>query len=179
MRLPALGDGLVRIGVAVALPDPIAGVLQQARAAAGDPLAWSIVPHITLVGPSDLDRDVLVDLDEHLTLVAAQHGPFVVRLRGTGTFRPVSEVVFVQLVQGVAECELLARDLRAGPLDQPLRFPYHPHVTLAHDVPAAALDLAFDDLAGFDATFEASEIAVFESDDEGVWRVVRSVPLGG
>ena len=39
-------------------------------------------------------------VDEHLAAVAARHAPFVVHLRGTATFRPVSPVVFVQVVEG-------------------------------------------------------------------------------
>ena len=35
-----------------------------------------------------------------------------------------------------------------GRCDRELRYPYHPHVTVAHDVPTAALDAVFDGLAG-------------------------------
>lgn len=179
MKLPERVGDQVRLGVALALPEPLAGWLQTARAGFGDPLAWSIVPHVTLVGPTVVEADAVAEIDLHLARVAAAHRPFAVHLRGTGTFRPVSDVVFVQVVAGIAECEQLERDLRAGPLAQPLRFHYHPHVTVAHDVPPDGLDRAFAELADFEARFEASAIEVFEGDDDGAWRVVRSVPLGG
>ena len=34
--------------------------------------------------------------------------------------------------------------MRSGPLERELKFPYHPHVTVAHDLPEEALDRAFD-----------------------------------
>ena len=39
------------------------------------------------------------------------------RLRGTGTFRPVSPVVFVNVAEGISRCELLADAVRRGPLE--------------------------------------------------------------
>ena len=74
------------------------------------------------------------------------------QLRGTGTFRPVSPVVFVPLVQGIGECERLEARCASGPLDRELPFPYHPHVTVAHDVAHPALDAVYEELAGYEAT---------------------------
>lgn len=179
MRLPERSGDQVRLGVALAVPEPFSGVLRAARASFGDPLAEAIPPHVTLVGPTVLEREQLPALDAHLSAVAGRHGPFRVHLRGTGTFRPVSDVVFVQVVEGIAECEQLEVALRDGPLAQPLRFHYHPHVTVAHDLTAEALDRAFDELAGFEARFVATEVAVFEGRDDGVWQPVRSVRLAG
>ncbi len=68
---------------------------------------------------------------------------FPLRLRATATFRPVSPVVFVSLTEGISSCEILAEAIRQGPLAQDLAFPFHPHVTVAHDLADAALDLAF------------------------------------
>ena len=72
-------------------------------------------------------------------------------LRGSGTFRPVSPVVFVPLARGISECERLEAQVRSGPLARETAFPYHPHVTVAHDLDEAALDRAFDALAAYDA----------------------------
>ena len=76
-------------------------------------------------------------VEEHLAAVAAAHLPFTLHLRGTGTFRPVTQVVFVAVAAGISECELLAAAIRAAPeLHREARFPYHPHVTVAQDVAA-------------------------------------------
>lgn len=178
MRLPPRVGDQVRIGVALAVPPPHGPQLQGARAGFGDPLAALIPPHVTLLGPTVVERTELDKVDEHLSAVATVHAPFTVHLRGTGTFRPVSDVVFVQVVQGISECEQLERSVRSGPLSQELRFHYHPHVTVAHDVPGDALDRAFAELADFEARFEVDRIQVFEHGDDGVWRPVRAFPLG-
>ena len=105
--------------------------------------------------------------------------PAHVTLLGTGTFRPVSDVVFVQVALGISGCERLEQRIRTGPYAADLTFPYHPHVTVAHDVAEADLDRAFDDLADFRADFEVAEIWLFEQDRLGQWRPVRSFPLTG
>ena len=177
MRLPERVGDQVRIGVALQVPAPHGPLLQRARAGFGDPLAQDIPPHVTLLGPTVLDPDQLEAVGDHLTAVGRAHAPFTLHLRGTGTFRPVSSVVFIQVVRGIAECEQLERAVRSGPLDQELRFNYHPHVTVAHDVDEASLDRAFTDLADFDAQFLVDGFQVFEHGDDGVWRAVRDFPL--
>jgi 2'-5' RNA ligase len=169
----------MRIGVAVTVPEPYAGQLQGARARVGDPAADLIQPHITLLGPTVVPVSALDDVAAHLRAVAEQHAPFTVHLRGTATFRPVSPVVFVQVVEGIAACELLEVGVRSGPLAQELRFHYHPHVTIAHDVPDDALDRAFTELAGYDARFDVTEIHAYEHGDDGMWRAMASFPLTG
>lgn len=165
----------LRIGVALQVPSPFGPQLQAARAGFGDPQATQIPPHITLLGPTDVpDLDPVV---AHVRAVAATHPPFSVHLRGTGTFRPVSAVVFVQVAMGISECERLERAVRAGPLDQVTRFNYHPHVTVAHDLPDAALDRAFEELADYEASFDVTSVHVYALGDDEVWRPVRDIPL--
>lgn len=178
MRLPERGAEEVRIGVAIQVPAPFGPRLQRARAAFGDPLASDIPPHVTLVGPTVVAAGDMPLVRKHIADVAVRHAPFTVHLRGTGTFRPVSAVVFVQVVQGIAECEQLERSFRTGPLAQELRFNYHPHVTVAHDVPDEALDRAFDELGDFEALFRVDTVQMYEHGDDGVWRPVEHFPLG-
>ncbi|MFI2753484.1 2'-5' RNA ligase family protein [Cellulomonas sp. P22] len=179
MRLPDCDAGQNRIGVAVTIPEPYGSLLQEARARFGDPAAPFIPPHITLLGPTAVGPEDQAVIDEHLLGIAARHRPFVVHLRGTGTFRPVSPVVFVQVVDGIASCEALEREIRTGPLEQELRFYYHPHVTVAHEVDEAALDRAFDGLVDFEASFVVSAIHSYAYGDDEVWRPVRDFPLTG
>ena len=54
--------------------------------------------------------------------------------------------------RALADCERLEAQVRSGPLQRELKFPYHPHVTVAHDLPEEALDRAFDGLARYEAT---------------------------
>lgn len=179
MRLPERGPDQTRIGVAIPVPAPYAALLTEARRRSGDGHADLIPPHVTLIGPTVVERGDMPAVMSHLERVTSGARPFTMILRGTGTFRPVSEVVFVQVAQGIAECEQLERAVRTNILDQDLRFNYHPHVTIAHDVEPDALDRAFDECAAFDATFEVESVDLFEHGDDGVWRTFTTFALGG
>lgn len=179
MRLPErTGDDVV-IGVAVTVPEPHGSVLQAARSRFGDPLAELIPPHVTLLGPTAVPPARVASIREHLAAAAAAHAPFALRLRGTGTFRPVTQVAFVQVADGIAGCEQLESAVRQGPLAQDLRYHYHPHVTVAHDLDDARLDAAIDELAGFDATFVVDRFDLYECGSDDVWRVTDGFPLDG
>ena len=165
------------IGVAVAIPEPWATQLQDYRARLGDATASMIPTHITLVPPTEVDGDALDDIEAHLESVAATVDAFQVHLRGTGSFRPVSPVVFVAVVEGISSCEQLASAVRRGPLEVDLSFPYHPHVTVAHDLPEAALDRAFEELAEFDCSFEVDDFHLYVHDEQDGWRPTRDFAL--
>ena len=70
--------------------------------------------HVTLLGPTEVDARLLPAVERHLEAVAAAQPPFTIHLRGTGTFRPITEVVFVTLAVGISECELLAGAIAAA-----------------------------------------------------------------
>lgn len=167
------------IGVALAIPEPWATQLQDYRTALGDETATRIPTHITLVPPTEVADDELAGIDAHLEATAHGFRAFDVHLRGTGTFRPVSPVVFVTLAEGIADCEQLAHAVRRGPLDVPLQFPYHPHVTIAHHLADETLDRAFTELATFECVFEADEFHLYRHEDAAGWRPTRDYPLGG
>ncbi len=173
-------DSVVRtIGVAFNIPEPWGPELDRFRAASGDPLAGNMPAHVTLLGPTELGDVTLAEAARHLAGVARAHPPFPLRLHGTGTFRPVTQVVFVALAEGAAECGRLAADVRSGPLACELAYPYHPHVTVAHDVPPAALDAVYADLAAFEAQFEVEGFTLYEHTVEGRWRPERHYALTG
>jgi 2'-5' RNA ligase len=163
--------------VAFGLPEPYTSELQGWRERLGDPNAHQIPPHVTLLPPTALRTDDLGLVEEHLQQVASRHEPFLMHLRGSGTFRPVSPVVFVPLVQGISECEQIEAQVRSGPLARELNFPYHPHVTVAHEVSEQQLDRAFEDLASYDARFKVWGFSLFEKGQDNVWRPQRDFPF--
>ena len=85
----------------------------------------------------------------------------------------------MQVAEGIAECERLECSVRSGLLAQDLRFNYHPHVTVAHEVPDDQLDAAFDGMADFDASFVVDSFHSYEHGDDGVWRPARDFSLTG
>jgi len=167
------------IGVSIPVPDPFGCALQDLRVSFGDESARHIPTHITLVPPAEVQEPALGQIEAHLQQAAAAHPPFRVRLRGTGTFRPVSPVVFVGVVEGISGCEMLAAATRRGPLAVDVGFPYHPHVTVAHDLPDDQLDRAFAELADFDAGFEVEQFWLYVHDERHGWRPTKAFPLGG
>jgi 2'-5' RNA ligase len=165
------------IGVAIAVPDPWGAALQEYRTALGDVSAEQIPTHITLMPPVEVQPGGLPAVEEHLLHASAHNNAFTVHLRGTGTFRPVSPVVFVVVVEGISQCEQLAFSVRRGPLACELQFPYHPHVTVAHHLSDQHLDKAFHELADFDCTFEVDHFSLYEHDPATGWRPTRDFPL--
>ena len=166
------------IGVAIAIPEPWASELQDYRTSIGDTTAAQIPTHITLLPPTEVADTEIAAVSDHLAEAAATVEPFVIRLRGTGTFRPVSPVVFVMVAEGISSCELLAGAVRSGPLDIELHFPYHPHVTIAHHLDDATLDRAFEELAHFECSFGADAFSLYVHDPVNGWVPTREFGLG-
>jgi len=156
-----------QVGVVIGVPEPMASELEQWRASFGDPLAAVIPPHITLVTTTPVaDWQAAT---EHVREVARGQAPFTVTMRGTGTFRPVSPVVYLNVSDGFDACVRLHHKLQSGPLARDLEFDFHPHVTVAHDVSQASMDAAEAQLADYAATFTVSSMGLYEHDQSGVW----------
>jgi 2'-5' RNA ligase len=173
--------GTVTLGVSIAVPEPYGSLLQELRAGFGDGAAYGIPTHITLVPPTEVESGELPEIRAHLDEVAAGSRPFPMRLSGTGTFRPMSPVVYVKVVQGVEECAWLQKRIRdaSGPIARELQFPYHPHVTVAHGIAEEAMDRAFVELAGYEAQWSSAGFALYQQGADGVWRKLRDYVFGG
>ncbi|WKX70843.1 2'-5' RNA ligase family protein [Streptomyces sp. XD-27] len=173
--------GTVTLGVSIAVPEPYGSFLQKRRAAFGDPAAHGIPTHVTLLPPTEVDVSALPAVEAHLAGVAAASRAFPMRLSGTGTFRPLSPVVFVAIAEGADQCTELQARVRAGagPCERELQFPYHPHVTVAHGIDEASMDRAQRELADFEASWTISGFALYEQGPDGVWRLEREFPFGG
>lgn len=166
------------IGVAIPVPEPYGSLLREKRAAFGDPMAETIPSHVTLIPPTDVRDDELDCVCSALERASVTLPPFKMKLRGTGTFRPVSPVVFVAVSQGISYTEMLARCVRDA-LDSPEpEFPFHPHVTVAHNLDDASLDRAYEDLSDFECDFTVDEFALYHHEEEAGWVPQRAFPLG-
>jgi 2'-5' RNA ligase len=168
----------VTVGVVIAIPEPHASVLTGWRRRVGDPQAELIPPHVTLLPPTRVPRAGMASIEQHLSGAAAAASAFPMHLFGTGTFRPVSPVVFIQVARGLADCELLEKAIRSGPLSRELEFPYHPHVTVAQEIAEQRLDLAYDELSTFVARFPVDAFCLLERAADGRWAYCRDFELG-
>jgi 2'-5' RNA ligase len=138
-----------------------------------------IPTHVTLAPPHEVDEDCLDTLQQHLAAASTTQRPFRMHLRGTGTFRPVSPVVFVTVAEGISACEQLATAVRRGPLETERQFPYHPHVTVAHHLGDDVLDRAYRELAGFECDFVVEQFSLYVHERESGWMPTRDFPLTG
>ncbi len=166
------------IGVAIPVPEPYGSLLRSKRAEFGDPMAKTVPSHVTLVAPTEVAEADLEGVCQALERASATLPPFPMRLRGTATFRPVSPVVFIAVSQGISYAEMLAKSVRTAlQIDEP-EFPFHPHVTIAHNLDDASLDRAYDELSGFECQFRVDGFALYHHDDESGWVPQRTFDLG-
>jgi 2'-5' RNA ligase len=173
----ASGGDNPSVGVILGFPPDIAAELQQWRASFGDPMAEVIPAHITLVTTTPArDWDATT---RHVRSIAGRQAPFTVTISGTGSFRPVSPVVFLKVEDGFGECVSLHEQLQSGPLERELPFPYHPHVTVAHDVAPENLDEAESVLKDYSATFPVASMGLYEHDSNGIWQLREEFDFGG
>jgi 2'-5' RNA ligase len=173
------GRDTVTIGVAVPIPEPFGSELQKWRESFHDPMARAIPTHVTLLPPTEVGRADLAGVEDHLARSAVRGRPFPMLLQGTDTFRPISPVTFVRVAAGAEQCAATEALVRSGVLAREARFPYHPHVTVAHELPDDVLSRAQEILAGYEARFLVSGFALYLHGDDGVWRVRRYFPYGG
>ncbi|NBM18328.1 2'-5' RNA ligase family protein [Streptomyces sp. GC420] len=172
--------GTVTLGVSIAVPEPYGSLLQELRAGFGDAAAHGIPTHVTLLPPTEADAEAVPEICAHLAEVAMTGRPFPMRLSGTGTFRPLSPVVYVKVVEGAEECAWLQKRIRdaSGPVARDLQFPYHPHVTVAHGIAEEAMDRAYEELSGYEAEWISTGFALYEQGTDGVWRKLHDYPFG-
>lgn len=164
------------VGVILGFPPAIAEELQRWRASFGDPMAGVVPAHITLVTTTATDDWAATR--EHVRVVAQQQAPFMVTIAGTGTFRPVSPVVYINVEDGFDSCVELHEKLQTGPLERELPFAYHPHVTIAHDVAPESLDEAETVLEDYRATFPVVSMGLYEHDADGIWQLREELDFG-
>ena len=129
-RIPA-EQRLNVYALVVYLPDPLGRFL--------DDLRRELVPgcnphaHVSVLPPRPLSGDWQV-AREQVRALAVSWQPFDITLGGIGMF-PVTNVIYIELVQGAAEMHKLHAAMNSDALrfDEP--FQYHPHITLAQEMP--------------------------------------------
>lgn len=162
------------IGIVIPVPEPHGQYLRDKRAGYGDARAETVPSHVTLVPPIEVAKSRLIEFDESLSELASTFPAFTMTLRGTGTFRPVSPVVFVGLVEGISVTEQLAKLIREV-LELPApRFDFHPHVTVAQELPDEALDRAFTELRDFEVSWTVDSFKLYFHHDSIGWTTANT-----
>jgi len=172
---------MARLGVVVMLPEPVAAHVQAWRRALREPFRDAIAPHLTLVPPQQVPDDRLADAVALVDRAATTVPPTVVELDGADSFLPSGPVAYLRVVRGAGTLATLERRLRTSPLDR-RTYDFHPHVTLAQDLPPGEIERAVSDLAGFRAAFGVDHLWLMaETEGAGggrVWRRHHRAQLG-
>ncbi|MGC1206333.1 MAG: 2'-5' RNA ligase family protein [Ornithinimicrobium sp.] len=164
------------VGVVLLVPNPLGSQVTRLRARIGDALGMAIPTHITLLPPTRVSAGQSEALEEHLAQVASHHEAPTIKVNGTGTFRPTSDVVFLAISEGVQACADLNAAVCSGPVTSPSVFPFHPHITLAHDLAPQVLDHVAAEYVDVRAEFRVPQISLYRLDDQGRWQVRAHYP---
>ncbi|GAB3620653.1 2'-5' RNA ligase family protein [Glutamicibacter endophyticus] len=169
-------DPRFTLGVVIGVPEPQLAELRAWRREFGGPTTEPIAPHITLI--SGVHTAGWGPAAAHVQRVAAQTAGFEVQLGpGAASFRPASQVVYLPLSGGAEQCRALHRRLVGDYLQHTSAFAYHPHLTIAQNVPDERLDAALQALRGVRMSFAVEHIDLFDT-GVGHWSLVQRLPLG-
>jgi 2'-5' RNA ligase/ADP-ribose pyrophosphatase YjhB (NUDIX family) len=171
-----------RFGVVAMLPEPVAAHVQAWRRALHEPFRDAVAPHLTLVPPQHVGAERVDDAVALVDRAAAAIMPFMVELDGAESFLPRSPVAYLRVVRGAGRLASLERRLRTSPLERRTH-EFHPHVTVAQDLPVPEIERTVIDLAGFRAEFALDHIWLMaeteEPDGAGrIWRRHHLARLG-
>jgi 2'-5' RNA ligase len=108
-----------------------------------DDLRRELVPsydphaHVSVLPPRPLAVDWQT-ASEQVRAQAEAWAPFEIELTGLEVF-PVTEVLYLQVAGGGEELRRMHKAMNSGMLGFEEPFPYHPHITLAQEVPHDAV----------------------------------------
>ena len=167
------------VGVVLPVPQPWGDDLTAWRQGFGDPHADRMPAHITLLAPLRFSPAAYARLLAALPEKLAAVPTFDVTIGSIGTFRPVSPVVFLDVHATGDSLRALHAAVLAAAGSPPQRHPFHPHITVAMDLPDAVLDAAAGALSGYQGRWQAVEVAVYLRDSAGIWHEQQRVALPG
>jgi len=129
-RIPA-EQRLNVFALVIYVPDPLGRFLDELRR--------SLVPgcnphaHVSVLPPRPLAGDWQV-AREQVRALAESWTSFDITLSGVSIF-PVTNVIYIELGQGADEMHGLHAAMNSGALHFDEPFEYHPHITLAQEIP--------------------------------------------
>jgi 2'-5' RNA ligase len=154
-----------------------------------DDLRRELVPgcnphaHVSVLPPRTLGADWQA-AGEQVRRCAGEWAPFEIRLGGIRRF-PVTNVVYIELASGADEFHEMHACMNHGTLESSEPFEYHPHITLAQEIPLENLDevdrLAHQRWAEFKGprSFTADRIAFVRNTIGNHWVDLAEFSLNG
>jgi 2'-5' RNA ligase len=162
------------------IPDPLGRFL--------DDLRRELVPeykphaHVSVLPPRPLAVDWRT-ASGHVRALAEAWTPFEIELTGLAVF-PVTNVLYLEVGAGDAELRRMHTAMNSGVLKFHEPFPYHPHITLAQEVPRESVELLHQvahqrwrDYTG-SRSFRAERAAFVQNTMDDLWVDLAEYPLG-
>jgi 2'-5' RNA ligase len=153
-----------------------------------DDLRRELVPHynphahVSVLPPRPLGVDWQT-ASEQMRALAVSWTPFEVELTALDMFR-VTEVIYLEVGAGAGELRRMHEAMNTAALAFQDPFPYHPHITLAQEVPhervAEVFDLArrrWEEFRGA-RSFKAERAVFVQNTIRGVWLDLAAFPIG-
>src|ERR1035437_4212286 len=122
------------------IPDPLGRFLDDLRrelAPHSNPHA-----HVSVLPPRPLAAEWQAAAG-HARAPTAGGAPFEIKLAGLQIF-PVTNVIYIEIAAGVGDLRRMHAAMNAGALEFEEPFPYHPHITLAQEVPHQEVRAIYD-----------------------------------
>ena len=127
------------IGLTIPMPEHLDVRIRQIRYSVADPLS-DLAAHLTLVGPTLVEGTQMEVISQALSERLRSQAPFCLQWRYVGSFAPRNPVVYLAPGFGRSQCMEIEGAIRSThPALAQARFPFQPHVTLAHVPRADAL----------------------------------------
>jgi len=174
------GERLNVLALVIYVPDPLGSFL--------DDLRRELVPqydphaHVSVLPPRTLPVAWQVASEEAGALTA-RRAPFEIELTQVAVF-PVTGVVYLEVGEGGDELRRLHAAMNATSLGFPEPFVYHPHVTLAQELPPASeervRELAAKRWREYPGkrTFRAERAVLVQNTSNNSWIDLRECALG-
>lgn len=164
-----------RLGVVLLFDAVVSAEIDGLRRGLGEPDLGRIVPHLTLVPPTNVR-----DIDAAAAVVRAAGAasrPLDLVLGPVDTFLPDNPVAYLRVSGDEAGVRALQAGALKGPLHRKLEWPYVPHVTVADGIDPARIAAAVDTLGSYRREVRVDAIQLLEEQDR-VWRSIAAFPLG-
>lgn len=141
--------------VAIVPPPEVVDAARRLRSLLGDHRPETIVPHITVVPPVNVESGRFAPVRRHLRAVASRTTPMTLEITGISSFHPSTPTVHFEVmeVNGTKLAELRSA-LMTGDLERQENRPFRPHITLRKRTELHVIVSALEALSGSDQAFE-------------------------
>jgi 2'-5' RNA ligase len=161
------------------IPDPLGRFLDELR--------LRLVPdckphaHVTILPPRPLCGEPEEAASE-IRRLADDFSPFTVKLGNIAKF-PISDVIYIELASGKEDLKKMYKAMNCGPVSFCEAFSYHPHITLAQNLPPDQVGILFErareawDSCPHDRSFRVETLSFVQNTSVCRWIDLREFTL--